>query len=70
MSPETPKYRAGLGAWVRALKLKPSLVSPLSEMPRESPWQRREAGQLMGLMLNSLLVEVSVDGINTEEAWE
>ncbi len=68
MSPEKPRYRAGLGAWVRALKLKPPLLSALSELPCESPWQRREADQILGLKLNNLLVEVSLDGIRTEEA--
>lgn len=68
MSPEKPRYKAGLGASVRALKLKPPLLSALSEAPRESPWQRREADQLTGLMLNNLLLQVCLDGNNTGEA--
>lgn len=68
MSPEKPRYRAGFGAWPRALKLKPPLLSALSEGLRESSWQRRDAGQLTGLMLNNLLVHVSLGGITTEEA--
>lgn len=68
MSPEKPRYRAGLGAWLRDLKLNPPLLSALSEVPCESPWQRREAGQLTVLVLTSLLVEVILGGINTEDA--
>lgn len=68
MSPEKPRYRAGLGAWLRDLKLKPPLLSALPEVPRESPWQRRKAGQLTVLVLNSVLVEVSLGCIDTEDA--
>lgn len=68
MSPEKPRYKAGLGAWLRDLRLNPSLLSALSEEPCESPWQRRAVGQLTVLMPISLLVEVGLGGINSEDA--
>lgn len=55
---------------MRALKLKPSLVFPLSEVPCEAPWQKREAGQPTVLILNNLLVDVGLEGVNTEQAGE
>lgn len=70
ISPEKPRYRAGLGAWVRALKLKPSLEFPLSEVACESPWQRHVAGQPTLLILNNLPVDLSLEGVNTEEAGD
>lgn len=68
MRPENPRYRAGLGALARALKLKPSLLSLLSDLPLESLWQRCDVCQLTGLMLNSLLVVDGLNDIKTEEA--
>ncbi|KAK2895573.1 hypothetical protein Q8A73_015061 [Channa argus] len=41
---------------------------PLSEVPCDSLWLKCEAGQYTVLVLNILLVDVSLDGIQTEKA--
>ena len=57
-----------MGAWLRDLKLKPSLSPAVSWLSRASLWQRHEADQLVVLALNSLVVEISLGGIHTEGA--